>query len=100
MTMTYNVWITLHGVSAQTAGIVGATQKTRSSWVTGKLEWIPINDGTQQNFQFEETSDESAWVVLNRMFNERNRSNRRTLSGRSYLRHCRQSLKAAKEAVA
>ena len=84
--MNYNVWITIHGASAKTAGIV-ATQKTRSSWTAGKLEWIPVNDGTQQQFQFESPGDEAAWVMLNRLFNERNRANRRTLSGRSYLRN-------------
>ena len=94
--MKYNVWVTLHGASAKTAGIVGDKQHTRSSWATGKLEWIPINDGSQVNFQFEASSDETAWAELNRLFNVRNPRNRRTLSGRSYLRICRQSLKGAR----
>jgi hypothetical protein len=86
----YNVWVTLFGSSAKNAGIVGGQQKTRSSWAMGKLEYVPVNDWSQQNFQFDAMDDDRAMVELTRLFNIRNPYNKRPLSGKSYLRECRQ----------
>lgn len=87
----YNVWVTLFGSSAQNAGIVGGQQTTRCSWTSGKLEYIPVNDGSRQNFVFDARDDEQAFVQLGKLFNARNPSNKRPLSGKSYMRNCRRS---------
>lgn len=85
----YNVWITLYGSSAKNVGIIESRQRTRSSWATGKLEYIPINDGSQEHYEFEAHGDEFAFGVLTSMFNTRHPSNRKPIAGRSYIRLCR-----------
>lgn len=86
----YSVWVTLFSPSASNAGIIGGTQKTRSSWTSGKLEYIPINDGSQINFVFDARDDAEAYAIVTRLFNERNPRNRKPLSGKSYMRSCRE----------
>jgi hypothetical protein len=87
---TYNVWLTKYGSSAKNAAIIGGTQHTRSSWVTGKLERIPVNDGTQENYRFEARDDNQAFDVLTKLYSAAHPHDRRPLSGRSYIRQCRQ----------
>ncbi len=80
----YSIWITLFGSSAKNAGIIGSAQRTRSSWTSGKLEYIPVNDGSQVNFTFEAKNEE-----LSKLWSARYPTNHKPLSGKSYLRTCR-----------
>lgn len=85
----YNVWVTLFGPLASNAGIIGAAQKTVLSYASGKLEYIPVNDGSQVNLQFDAPNDIVAFNTVMQLFNERNPRNRKPISGKSYLRECR-----------
>lgn len=87
--MKYNVWITLFSSSAKNAGIIGGYQHTKTSYASGQMAMVPINDGSQVNFTFEAKSDADAFATVTRLFNERNPRNRRPLSGKSYIRECR-----------
>lgn len=81
--MKYNVWVTLFGSSAANAGIIGGVQKSRSSWANGKLEYVPVNDGSQVNFQFEARNDVAAFDTTVKMFNASRPMNRKPISGKS-----------------
>lgn len=89
----YYVVVTLFGPSAKNAGIIGTSQKTRARWtndVPSKLVYDIVNDGTQQVYQLQAPNDGEAFNLLTLAFNERNTGNHKPISGKSYIRHCRQ----------
>lgn len=91
--MKYKVWVTLFGSSAENAGIICSRQSARAEWKDGRSVYVPINDGSQQGFEFEAVSDDRAFAILTQLFNEQNPANRKPISGKSYLRQCRPAMK-------
>ena len=91
MTGLYNVWITRHGGTAKTAGIIGATRHMQSYWdAQGNKKWRPgAGEVTQENYLLAASNDQSAIVELNLMYQRRHPSEKRPLSGASYIRHTR-----------
>jgi len=88
--MTYNVWIDKFGPAAKNAAIVsGNAQRTKATWISGTLAYVPVNDGSQEFYAIDARDDNEAFAKLTVAYNAAHGGNRRPLSGKSYMRLCR-----------
>ena len=91
----YTVYVVPYGSSAKNAGIVTNMPAMRSKWTEdGKLTYVPYDDG-RLKFEFDAQDDTRAYENLTVLLREKRPADKRPISGKSYLRHCRPSFKAS-----
>ncbi len=93
--MHYDIYVLYYGRSAGNAGIIINAPARRSKWADAGLTWEVYDDG-RDHYTLDANSDERAYEQLVTLYRAKHPAERRPIAGKSYIRTCRASLRAAR----